>query len=135
MKIAIPVAPVGSALLALVAACLLQVLPAAAQRICGDTPVEVIVKARQKTHGEYMAPILWSSCARSVYGDQWGSLRLSAGNNGPECYYARARRSYYRSSRVIACPPGEYVRDPRWVCFYRAIPCRYPGNRGGEDDD
>lgn len=134
MRNASPVVSAGSALVALVVACLCQAVPAAAQTICGDTAVEVRIQVFERRHAEGVARILWSNCARTTYGNQWSSVNLAQGKNGPICYDTRAWRSYYSSRKIITCSGGD-VRAPRWVCFYRATPCRYRNDRSRERDD
>jgi hypothetical protein len=124
MRSVSPFAAAAPATAALVAAFLMQAAPADAQRICGDTPVEVSVQVWEKSHGYKVARVLWSNCARRNYGDQWGTLSLARGKRGPVCYDAGAWRSYYNNEGIITCP-GSDIRYPTWVCFYRATPCRF----------
>jgi hypothetical protein len=131
MRSFFPLAATARATAAFVTAFLMQVAPAAAQRICGDTPVEVSVQVYEKSHGEKVARALWSNCARRNYGDQWGSLGLARAKRGPVCYNASAWRSYYNNSGIIACAASD-IRYPTWVCFYRATPCRHRYQR--QDD-
>ena len=131
MRNPIPVSAAAPALAAFVAAFPMHPSPAAAQRICGDTPVEVSVQVWEKSHGQKVATVLWSNCARRNYGDQWGSVGLARAKRGPVCYDAGAWRSYYNNSGIVTCP-GSDIRHPRWVCFYRATPCRYRHQR--QDD-
>jgi hypothetical protein len=131
MRSVLPITAAGQATAALVAAFLMYPAPAAAHRICGDTPVEVNVQVRERRHGESVAFALWSNCARSNYGDHWGSVGLARSKGRVFCYDVSARRSYYSNQGIITCDGG-YIRYPRWVCFYRATPCRY---RANNDDD
>jgi hypothetical protein len=126
MRSVVPVAAAGQATAALVAAFLIYpVPPAAAHKICGDTPVEVNVHVRYWSHGKTVAKALWRSCARTKYGDQWGSLELARAKRD-FCYNVDAYRSYYRHQGLLTCDGDDDPRA-RWVCFYRATPCRYPG--------
>ncbi len=143
MKISIPVTSVGLAFVALVAALVMQTVPAAAQHICGDTAVEVRIHVFERRHAEGVGRILWSNCARRTYGDQWSNVDLARGGRDRlVCYSTYAVRSYYSNRNIITCSGGD-VRSPRLVCFYRATPCRYrnDGRRNdgrrdqGDDDD
>jgi hypothetical protein len=138
MRIAVPVSSAGPAIVALVAACLLQAGPAAARKICGDTPVEVTVQVRKWRHAGPVARIVWSDCARKTYGDEWSNLSIAKWRpDRPDCYDTRAWPRYY-SSRPPATCTGTETRDARWVCFYRATPCRWRrsnGRRDWEHDD
>jgi hypothetical protein len=131
MRSVVPVAAAGQATAALVAAFLMHPVPAAAQPICGDTPVEVRVQVRQRHHAEWVARTSWSNCARKYYGDEWGSLRLAKGKSNVYCYYVGAWQRYYRNRPSVAC--RNYDSRPRYACFYRAIPCRYRANNGDDD--
>jgi hypothetical protein len=133
MSTTIPVSAAARALAACAAALLMQPSPAAAQRICGATPVEVSVQVWEKRHAESVARALWSNCARRNYGDAWGRVNLARQPSGVFCYDAGAWRSYYSSDGVVGCS-GRDIRYPRWVCFYRATPCRYRPNSNSDDD-
>jgi hypothetical protein len=128
MRIASPVSSACSALVMLIASYLTMAAPAAAQRICGDTAVEVRIHVFERRHAEGVGRVLWSNCARRTYGDQWSNVDLARGGRDRlVCYSTFANRSYYSSRNIITCSGGD-VRQPRWVCFYRAVPCRYRYN-------
>jgi hypothetical protein len=125
-------APAAAA--AFVAAFLLQPSPAAAQRICGNTAVEVNFQVWRKHHAEKVGPAFWGNCARSNYGDEWGSWYV-AQNKEFYCYNVRAWRRYYNDNhvRAVTCDRRE-SNSASFVCFYRAIPCRYQYQRRSDDD-
>lgn len=85
--------------------------------------MEVSVQVYEKSHAQKVARALWSNCARRYYGDQWGNPGLARAKRGPVCYNAGEWRSYYNNSGIVSCT-GSDIRYPRWVCFYRATPCR-----------
>jgi hypothetical protein len=139
MRIPSPVSSAAFAFLVLAAACLLQAAPATAQRICGDTAVEVRIHVFERRHAEGVGRILWSNCARRTYGDEWSDVDLARGGRDGDrlvCYSTHATRGYYSSRHIVTCSGGD-VRAPRWVCYYRATPCRYRynGHQNGEDED
>jgi hypothetical protein len=130
MRSVIPFAAAAPATAAFIAALAIQPAPAAAHRICGATPVGVIVRVREKWHGEWLAKELWPKCARSIYGPGWGNLRRQ--ESRVDCYPVGAWQRYYNNDGVVTCPPTNY--GVGLVCFYRAIPCRYPYQRNSDDD-
>jgi hypothetical protein len=127
MRSAIPIAVPATA--ALVAATLMQVSTASAHRICGATTIGVSVQVREEWHAQTVAWALWGNCARKYYGREWSSLEMSKDRTKVHCYDVRAWRRYYGSNGFVTC--DSTIDRPRWVCFLRAIPCRY---RSDDDD-
>jgi hypothetical protein len=114
-----------TAAVAFLAAFMVQSTPVAAHPICGDTPVGVLFKVDEQWHAHWLARILWEDCARRKYGYEWAALDLARNKNDrPICYPGRTFG--YTGERILKCPPRDNAHG-RWVCFYRATPCRYPG--------
>jgi len=131
MRRVIPFAAAAPATAAFIAALAIQPAPAAAQRVCGATPVGVKVRVWEQWHGKSLAKELWSNCARRHYGPGWGNLELARQESGVYCYPVGAWQRYYNNDGIVICPTNY---GGSWVCFYRAIPCRYGYQRNSDDD-
>jgi hypothetical protein len=132
MRSAIPIAAAAPATAAFVAALLMQPTSAAAHRICGNTAIEVNFQVWREHHAKKVGPAFWGNCARRNYGDEWSSWDVAKGQEY-YCYNVGAWRRYYNYNHRRAVTCGDETRAA-FVCFYRAIPCRYPYQRNSDDD-
>jgi hypothetical protein len=85
----------------------------------------------ERQHADKLAQAVWSNCARRYYGEEWGWIRAAQEKTRVRCYYAGTSRNYYRNNGIISCH-GSEIAYPNWVCYYRALPCRY---RPNSDED
>src|SRR5262245_53882087 len=70
----------------------------------------------------------WQVCARSIFGREWGDHWRAPvrgrEDNDPQVFCHRISEEWLY--RPVSCGNWEtYDRDAKWVCYFKAFPCRW----------